>query len=627
MFPRLPCSSLAGARRAAALRIGCVALGFFCVGLAGLRGAASGEAPTIPATWLARSPGPAEAALLDAGAVKHGWPAVARATRTAATELYLNRQIPAAAAWYNAARWAEIFGENETTYAKRWRDRMQLLGLGGGVAPEPGVNDAPISARLGSSFRQAMLADAGLSDAFFELLREEDYLPGVLSILDRLKTSDAAAFADYTSLALAVAVVYDCAPPAYWPHSQVSPGLLPRRLPDAVAAFAFLVSADRGGKSLHRLRKLDAQELRFAVDFAASFEDLRWAQANVRTSLGRLGETYSSINYKTARLVDGIFDWPGTDYSLPTIKKEGGICVDQAYYATQAGKARGVPTLLFCGAGLDGRHAWFGYLDTGRRWRLDAGRYEEQKFITGIAIDPQTWDEISDHELAFLTEGFRRQPGYLASRVHFGFANWLFEDGRKSEAAAAARAALAAERRNLDAWDLLLRITNEPGRPREELAREAARNLQAYPELQAGYLGLVADSLRKRGETAAAEQQERDIARRFQARRADLSLRQIAEQMARAIETLPVERQMQLYRGLLRQFGRGAGVGFYDEVARPLVMSLMKTGHFKEARVVLAMAAETLGANPGSQFGDEVRRLSQQIAAAEAARPQVPGGP
>ena len=487
------------------MRRGLIALGLFCGGFAGLRAAGTEVSPTIPAAWLSRAPGPAEAALLDAGAVKHGWPAMARATRNAATGLYLNRQLAAAGAWYRAARWAEIFGENEMVYSRLWRDRMQALGLGGGLEPEPRAADAPISARLDSSFRQAVLANAELSAAFFELLREEDYLPGVLSILDRLRTADSAAFADYTSLALAVAVVYDRAPPVYWPHSQVSPDVLPRRLPDAEAAFSFLVATDRAGKSLHRLRQLDAHELRFAVDLAASFDDLGWAQAAVRTPLARLGDTYSSITYKTARLVEGVFDWPGADYSLATIKKEGGICVDQGYFATQAGKARGVPTLLFCGAGLDGRHAWFGYLGAGRRWRLDAGRYEEQKFITGIAIDPQTWGEISDHELAFLSEGFRRQPGYQVSRVHSGFANWLFEDGRKVEAAAAARAALASERRNLDAWDLLLRITSDPGGQREELAREAARNLQAYPELQAGYLSLVASSLRARGETAAAE--------------------------------------------------------------------------------------------------------------------------
>ena len=41
--------------------------------------------------------------------------------------------------------------------------------------------------------------------------------------------------------------------------------------------------------------------------------------------------------------------------TLPLILQEGGLCVDQAYFAAMVGKAKGVPTLLFRGAGLDGR--------------------------------------------------------------------------------------------------------------------------------------------------------------------------------------------------------------------------------------------------------------------------------
>ena len=54
------------------------------------------------------------------------------------------------------------------------------------------------------------------------------------------------------------------------------------------------------------------------------------------------------------RVQAGTFDWVGADYKMQTILQAGGICVDQGYYAVSAGKARGVPTLLFRGAGLDG---------------------------------------------------------------------------------------------------------------------------------------------------------------------------------------------------------------------------------------------------------------------------------
>jgi hypothetical protein len=66
---------------------------------------------------------------------------------------------------------------------------------------------------------------------------------------------------------------------------------------------------------------------------------------------------------------------------------------------------------------LDGRHAWFGYLDAQQKWQLDVGRYAEQKYISGIAFDPQTWGEVNDYALALLAERFRELPQYRQSRA------------------------------------------------------------------------------------------------------------------------------------------------------------------------------------------------------------------
>src|SRR5262249_4854612 len=154
-----------------------------------------------------------------------------------------------------------------------------------------------------------------------------------------------------------------------------------------VDAFNYWVRLDRANVTLHRLKRLPAGELKFVVDTVTPFAELTWAQANAAPPLAELDKTYSAIKYRQDRLQAGVFQWVGPDYKLATILSAGGICVDQAYYATNAGKARGVPTLLFRGAGLDGRHAWFGYLSaTG--WKLDVGRYAEQKFVVGLAYDP-----------------------------------------------------------------------------------------------------------------------------------------------------------------------------------------------------------------------------------------------
>ena len=42
--------------------------------------------------------------------------------------------------------------------------------------------------------------------------------------------------------------------------------------------------------------------------------------------------------------------------------------------------------------------------------------------MTGDARDPQTWLEISDHELQFLSERFQALPSFMQSRIHEEFA-------------------------------------------------------------------------------------------------------------------------------------------------------------------------------------------------------------
>jgi hypothetical protein len=297
-----------------------------------------------------------------------------------------------------------------------------------------------------------------------------DFRPEVYRVLNELYAASPEDFGAYASLAAAISLVYDTSPPSRWPHWQVKLETLPRVLPDARETFRYFVDLDRSGKSLHSLAKLEAAELRFLVDLSLPEAERAWAREKVKTPLARLDATYSDVRYREDRIASNAYIWPGESYTLEEILREGGICVDQAYFATQAGKARGVPTLLFSGAGLDGRHAWFGYLGTGRRWRMDAGRHEGQRYVVGKAIDPLSWTDISDHELAFLSEGFRRGKTAREAAIHAAFARWLLEDGERARAMQAARQAVRLERRTLAAWDLMLEANPEPGREREEVA-------------------------------------------------------------------------------------------------------------------------------------------------------------
>ena len=84
-----------------------------------------------------------------------------------------------------------------------------------------------------------------------------------------------------------------------------------------------------------------------------------------------------------------------------------------------AGKARGLPTLFFTGQGADGGHAWFGYMKSDNRWELDCGRYKNQNYAVGQALDPQTWLPVSDHELEIHAQGLREGLSFSPRRMIF----------------------------------------------------------------------------------------------------------------------------------------------------------------------------------------------------------------
>jgi hypothetical protein len=292
--------------------------------------------------------------------------------------------------------------------------------------------------------------------------------------------------------------------------------------------------------------------------------------------------------------------------------KAGGICVDQAYFATETGKARGVPTLYFTGAGDDGRHAWFGFLDTAQKWKFDVGRYAEQRFVTGHALDPQTWRQISDHELKFLAERFRTLPTFRQSAGHGAFAEDFLATKDFEAAARAARKAVTLERRNLPAWETLLAAEAElPRTPRqiEAVLREAALAFQVYPDVSAGFSNRVSASLRARGETSAADAEERDIARRNRSKRGDLSAQQAREVLLRSMATDPVQAQERTYQSLLVSFGQGAGIGFFDQVVVTFVQHLVRLGNKPAAERALVRARQTLKFEPNSQLDEDYVRL------------------
>lgn len=574
------------------------------------------QAIAIPDEETRYAPTPARLNAVCDAAKRDGWGPQIAGLRAAALQAYRRENLVVAEAWFHVYLWANLFAEPEANFLGRWINAVNAAKVGHAnmprtFDPKPG----PLGAALSPELQRWLIGETDFSNEFFALVNPVDYLPAVFETLTTLHRADPTRFKTYANLALAIAVVFDVPPPPHWPHAQVTPEALPRRFPAALDAFAWWIKQEQAGRTGGRLRQLRADELKYVVDAAAPFAELEWAQQNVNVPIAEMPRAYTMIRYKFDRVNANQPVWPGKTYRLADVLATGGICADQAYFATEVGKSRGVPTLFFHGAGNDGRHAWFGYLD-GQTWQLDAGRYAEQRFVTGFAHDPQTWREFSDHELQFLREHFRSSVSYRQSRVHTAFAIDLLAGGDAAGAAVAARKAVRFEPRNQDGWETLVAATKAQGgigKPVEVILREAALAYQRYPDLEAFYVGRVVESLRARGQTSEADAEVRRIARKNQDSRVDISVQQARDIVLRAMQTQPMAEQVRAYNSVVDAYGSGAGISFFDEVVVIFVEHLMQLQNRPEALRAVERARRTLAVEPKSQLERELDRLQAVV--------------
>ena len=110
---------------------------------------------------------------------------------------------------------------------------------------------------------------------------------------------------------------------------------------------------------------------------------------------------------------------------------------------------------------MEGRHARFGFLEKEEKWDFDAGRLGENVYVTGYAHNPQTWSDVTDHDLAFLGESFRESHYYRKSIFHSNFAQLHLALNNPDAALDGADKALDYERRNQRAWEAKFNATQQ----------------------------------------------------------------------------------------------------------------------------------------------------------------------
>lgn len=326
----------------------------------------------------------------------------------------------------------------------------------------------------------------------------------------------------------------------------------------ALARYRFYRDCVKKGSIRVPLGQMMPWELVWVVDAPMPESELVWAQKHVNYSRRDWGKAYGHIRYRMDRATQGVN--PYKAYTLAEIEKEGGICGDQAYFATMTAKANGIPAMIIGGEGDRGGHAWFGYEIARNDWNLNTGRYADN-YAAGTTRDPQTGRTIKEHELRQRTDPARRTAGYEQSERMLSLSALLASLGKNDLAALGYDAALRAAPKNYVAWTAKLDALAATKAPTDEWLRESARMRTTFRE----YSDLVQEiDKREVAYTSTHEDPAaaRDLLHRQTARmerkdseRTDLILDSIFREADLAVKSGDTQGAARIYRDALNDKG------------------------------------------------------------------------
>lgn len=271
-----------------------------------------------------------------------------------------------------------------------------------------------------------LLADSDRLHLLTDSILQSDDLKRCFQGLEKLIEHDPAGREKYFKLMLALSVVWDQPkrPPL---HHQMGKEPLPYK-PALTERYDYFKKLYASGTAKFPYKELAVRDLIFVVDTPVPLSELQWAQKNVKGSLEEWGEKFSDIIYDTSRISANQYQWPHGSYRLSAIRGKGGICVDQAYYATMTARALGIPAMCFGAAGKSGSHKWFSYMKSSGEWALNVGRYESEEYTTGWTMNPQTNKEVTDHDMVYATSRAQDKDRMETSDCYVRIAQTLIND-------------------------------------------------------------------------------------------------------------------------------------------------------------------------------------------------------
>lgn len=237
-----------------------------------------------------------------------------------------------------------------------------------------------------------------LGRAIAMLIRDGEDPAKVYAVLQKLRGAHGDEVARYPSLTAAICVVRD-RPLTY----RVNENTAQADTPEAI--FDYFTRNEK--RLSYPISTVPPELLMYVVDTTAKVSEMEWALSQYKRDK-KVGNRFFEIHYDTSHLKQGTPKKITEEgFDLPNIKRYGGVCADQAYFAVSVAKAQGIPSAYTRARAGGGGHAWVGYLDSrGRRawWDFNAGRYEEYQGLRGDVINPQTGTKVSDAAVSMLSQ-------------------------------------------------------------------------------------------------------------------------------------------------------------------------------------------------------------------------------
>lgn len=253
-------------------------------------------------------------------------------------------------------------------------------------------------------------------ELFTAIHPQKDDVTRALAVFHQLWKTDPEAVGRYPNLAIAVSVVWDQPENVYdYRHHQVrTKSNLPKDYlsHSAKDEFQYHVSRARalqGKEPISRLEVLPWEFLVYVVDHKTPVVERDWAVKDYLPRRPMIGKIYHDIEYDNLMLRTNSEECKlnGHDYTLPDVRKYGGVCAMQADFAARVGKSIQVPAAYVRGEGQGlERHAWVMWVEvksasrTSVNFQLEShGRYRGDNYYTGELRDPHTGDEILDRDM------------------------------------------------------------------------------------------------------------------------------------------------------------------------------------------------------------------------------------